>query len=139
MSDVIVRAVGDHDYEVRVSNRGSETNHRVRVPDGFLDQFDGADLDEVTVVEESFAFLLEREPATSIMGEFALTVITEYFPDYPAELRRRLSENRSEAEDRSDPESLSENRSEAEDRSDRASLSENRSEAEDRSDQGGTA
>ena len=85
-----MQAVGDHEYQVRVGDGGSETNHRVRVPDGFLDQFGRPDLDEQRVVAESFAFLLEREPAASIMGEFALTVISDYFPDYPDELRRRL-------------------------------------------------
>ncbi len=88
---VAVEAVGDHEFEVRVSDGEAETVHRVQVPDGFLDQFDDPDLDEETVVEESFAFLLEREPAKSIMSEFSLTVISQYFPDYTADLRRRLS------------------------------------------------
>jgi len=36
-------------------------------------------------------FLLEREPATSILREFALSTISDYFPEYPAEMLRRLS------------------------------------------------
>ncbi len=89
LSDVSVEALGQHEYEVRVSDGDAETRHRVHVPDGFLDQFD-AGVDEQTVVEESFAFLLDHEPASSIMGEFSLTVIADYFPDYPDDLRRRL-------------------------------------------------
>jgi hypothetical protein len=42
------------------------------------------------VVRESFAFLLEREPNTSILGEFSLDVISRYFPEYSQELPRRL-------------------------------------------------
>ncbi len=38
----------------------------------------------------SFEFLLEREPATSILREFSLDVISRYFPGYPAEIRARL-------------------------------------------------
>ncbi len=91
MSEVAVEALGSHEFEVRVSEGDAETSHRVHVPDGFLDQFDREDLDEETVVEESFAFLLDHEPASSIMEEFSLTVISDYFPDYPDDLRRRLA------------------------------------------------
>ena len=41
-------------------------------------------------MQESFAFLLEREPASSILGQFELTVIGRYFPEYEQEIRRRL-------------------------------------------------
>jgi hypothetical protein len=33
--------------------------------------------------EASFEFLLEREPASSILSQFALPVIERYFPEYP--------------------------------------------------------
>lgn len=44
-----------------------------------------------TLVGESFAFLLEREPRDSIMREFELPIIGRFFADYPEEIRRRLS------------------------------------------------
>jgi hypothetical protein len=50
----------------------------------------GADNVEL-LVRESFSFLLEREPASSIMSEFSLDVIEQYFPEYREELGRRLS------------------------------------------------
>ena len=34
------------------------------------------------LVEESFDFLLQREPKESILSEFDLSVISRYFPDY---------------------------------------------------------
>jgi hypothetical protein len=42
------------------------------------------------VLEESFRFLLEREPNTSILERFELPVIARYFPEYEREIRRRL-------------------------------------------------
>ena len=48
-------------------------------------------MDDETLVKESFEFLLEREPQTSILAEFPLTTISQYFPEYLDELRRRLS------------------------------------------------
>jgi hypothetical protein len=42
------------------------------------------------LVRASFAFLLEREPVTSILRNFDLAVIENYFPEWRAEMRKRL-------------------------------------------------
>jgi hypothetical protein len=42
------------------------------------------------LVRETFAFLLEREPRSSILARFDLPVVERYFTEYPAEMRRRL-------------------------------------------------
>ena len=39
----------------------------------------------------SFAFLLDREPAGSILPRFSLDIISRYFPEYPTELRQYLA------------------------------------------------
>jgi hypothetical protein len=70
-----------------VTEGSAATDHRVTVPPGYLEEL----ADPEVVVRESFAFLLEREPATSILPEFALPEIARYFPEYPAELPRRLA------------------------------------------------
>lgn len=48
------------------------------------------DEDLERIVRASFEFLLEREPASSILPEFSLDVIGRYFPEYEDELPRRL-------------------------------------------------
>ena len=40
-------------------------------------------------MRQSFAFLLEREPAGSILPRFDLTVIGRYFPEWREEMRSR--------------------------------------------------
>jgi hypothetical protein len=82
MPDIIVTPLADRAYEVVVDG-GSR--HRVTVPERFGDD----DLERV--VRVSFEFLLEREPASSIMREFSLDVISGYFPEYEDELPRRLA------------------------------------------------
>jgi hypothetical protein len=62
----------------------------VRVPAELLDDLGLAGVDRELVVRESFAFLLEREPASSILGEFSLDVVPRYFPEFYDELRSRL-------------------------------------------------
>jgi hypothetical protein len=45
--------------------------------------------DPERLVRVSFEFLLEREPASSILAEFDLSDIARYFPEYWDELARR--------------------------------------------------
>lgn len=39
------------------------------------------------LIRASFEFLLEREPAASILREFDLKVIPEYFPEYEKDIQ----------------------------------------------------
>ena len=43
------------------------------------------------LVDETIAFLLEREPKESILRSFDLTVVGRYFPEFDAEIRSRLA------------------------------------------------
>lgn len=79
------------EFGVEVTEGTQTTGHRVRIPEGFLDDMLLAGADQETIVRESFAFLLEREPSTAILPEFSLTDITRYFPEYPEELQRRMT------------------------------------------------
>ena len=81
MAQIAVSALGERDFEVTIDG---SSRHRVSVPASFGDE----DLERV--VRVSFEFLLEREPASSILREFSLDVIGRYFPEYPDELPRRL-------------------------------------------------
>lgn len=81
MADIAIRCVEGRTYEVTVDGT---SRHRASVPARFGDE----DLERV--VRVSFEFLLEREPASSILPEFSLDVIGRYFPEYEDELPRRL-------------------------------------------------
>ena len=89
MREIDVSPLGGGAFRVTVT--GTETTtHRVTIPQGMLEDLG---LDGVTpdaVIRESFAFLLEREPNTSILPDFSLDVIARYFPEYPQDLLRRL-------------------------------------------------
>jgi hypothetical protein len=66
------------------------TSHEVSVPAGFPASLGCGHVDPEELVRVSFEFLLEREPATSILREFSLDVISRYFPGYPAEISALL-------------------------------------------------
>jgi hypothetical protein len=65
------------------------TEHRVRVTQTDLDRW-AEDRSAEELLAESFRFLLEREPNTSILASFDLPVINRYFPEYDWEIRARL-------------------------------------------------
>ena len=90
MGDIEVTPQGDGRFRVDVTAGGSQTSHQVTVPPSYLEELGLADAGDERVVRESFSFLLEREPATSILGEFELPVIERYFGDYRSEIGRRL-------------------------------------------------
>jgi len=88
--DVTVRASGSGVYQVVVGRGPTATEHEVTVPARMVDDLGLPGTDEAILVQESFAFLLEREPASSILRRFELTVIGRYFPEYEEEIVRRL-------------------------------------------------
>lgn len=90
MTEIKVTPLEEGAYGVEVIEGNTPTTHRVTVPDSLLDRLGLADADREVVVRESFEFLLEREPPTSILQEFPLDAIERYFPEYPQELPRRL-------------------------------------------------
>ncbi|MGH7564120.1 MAG: hypothetical protein ACREK5_06830 [Gemmatimonadota bacterium] len=89
MAEVQVTPEGDDVYRVRVRDADGSSEHRVTATAEQVERF-GAGAEPATLIEESFRFLLEREPKESILGRFELPVIARYFPEYPEEIRRRL-------------------------------------------------
>jgi hypothetical protein len=92
LGEIKITAAGPHEFGVEVVDGGETTSLRVIVPPSLLAGWSMEDADEEEVVRESFAFLLEREPAGSILPEFSLAIISRYFPEYGREVPARLGE-----------------------------------------------
>jgi hypothetical protein len=88
MAPIDIVPAGEHRYVVTVRSRGATTDHEVEVPLALLDAVGMNPADEEHLVRISFEFLLEREPATSILRRFDLDVIGHYFPEYITTVRR---------------------------------------------------
>jgi hypothetical protein len=78
-------------YAVTIGDGTTTTTHTVRVPDGLPEALGCAQVPVVDLVRSSVAFLLEREPPTSILRTFSLEQIGDYFPEYRATMRRTLA------------------------------------------------
>jgi len=83
----IKREEGGSTATVRVNASGEKTEHIVRIADEDLERYGATD--PIDLVRRSFEFLLEREPATSILREFRITDIERYFPEYPTVILAR--------------------------------------------------
>jgi hypothetical protein len=85
---ITVKHLAGDEWQVTVQ-AGVTTHHRVRVTQPVLERLaDGRSAEDL--LQESFRFLLEREPNTSILPSFDLSVISSYFPKYETEIRQRL-------------------------------------------------
>jgi hypothetical protein len=88
MAQITVTRQTDGTFHVQTP---AGTSHNVSVPAGYPGSLGCADVGPEELVRASFEFLLEREPASSILRKFSLDIISRYFPDYPAEIRARLA------------------------------------------------
>ena len=75
--------------EVTFEDRSRPSRHTVTVSDADLHRWGTGDGEAAVedLVRRSFEFLLRREPASSILPRFELSVIQSYFPEYDEELK----------------------------------------------------
>jgi hypothetical protein len=81
MAEIKVAKINETTFQVTVVAQ-STTTHEVNVRTGYAQKLTGGKISSTQLVEKSFEFLLEREPNTSILRSFDLSVIARYFPEY---------------------------------------------------------
>jgi hypothetical protein len=79
-----------YDFQVTVQGESSQTRHQVTLGKAYYKRLTGGNVSPETLVQESFRFLLEREPKESILRSFDLSVISDYFPAYERVIKKRL-------------------------------------------------
>lgn len=91
MTSIVVTALGNDRYGVKITEGDITTGHRVAVAPDLLDDLGIADADPVEVVRQTIGFLLDREPSTSIWEHFPLDQVAQHYPDFYDELLTRLA------------------------------------------------
>ena len=81
MQTLSLKRLDAQTYEV-VVNAATPTEHIVSVTPAYAEKLAGGRMSVEELVRHSFDFLLEREPNTSILRRFDLSVIARYFPEY---------------------------------------------------------
>jgi len=87
--DIVCEPIGDDwTCSVTISADDGTTRHRVGVTGPDLARLDPGSGDPHLLVDRSFRFLLQREPASSILGAFDLMDIARYFPEFETTIAR---------------------------------------------------
>ena len=86
---ITVKKLDNTTYRVVVEGR-SMTSHMVRLPDHYYERLTGNKVEPEILIEKSFEFLLQREPNTSILRSFELSVIGHYFPEYEETIKSQI-------------------------------------------------
>ena len=89
MPRIDIESIGPELYRVVVSDALSRSAHEVRLRSNALERF-GHGATPERLIEESFRFMLEREPKEAILSRFELPDIQRYFPEYSEEIESRL-------------------------------------------------
>ena len=77
-------------FKVTVSGSVA-TQHEVTVTDIALYDLTSGRTTKEELLDFSFKFLLDREPNTSILSQFDIIVISQYFSEYESELLQILN------------------------------------------------
>lgn len=81
MQTISIEHIGANTYKVTVQGK-STTEHSVTINPNYAQQLTLGKTSDEILLQKSFEFLLAREPNTSILRNFDLSVIARYFPEY---------------------------------------------------------
>ena len=89
---ILIKELADEEFQVTVNEKNS-TSHNVTLTDDVHQNLTNGKVSKKELIEFSFKFLLEREPNTSILSSFELSVISGYFPEYIKTVKEWSTEN----------------------------------------------
>ena len=90
MATIHIEAAGISKYHVSIDERGRTSRHTVTATPADVARYAPEGTSPERLIHASFEFLLEREPASSILPSFALPVIERYFPEYAKVIREQV-------------------------------------------------
>ena len=85
-----IEKVTEDVFKVTVSGN-LVTQHEVTVTDIAYNHLTNGRATKEELLYFSFKFLLDREPNTSILSKFEITIISQYFPEYETEVHQILT------------------------------------------------
>ena len=83
--DIRITPISEEIYRVQVSGI-TETMHSVSMTDLDYERFTGGRKPKEQLVLFAFEFLLKREENTSILREFSICNVNEFFPEFEKEV-----------------------------------------------------
>ena len=87
---ISIQISSNNEYEVTVRSN-TITTHLVTLSDEVHKNLTNEQVTKEELLEFSFKFLLDREPNTSILSSFELTIISRYFSDFEMSVKNWCS------------------------------------------------
>ena len=87
---ISIKIVSNNEYEVTVNSK-TVTTHIVTLSDEIHNKLTKEKVTKEELLDFSFKFLLDREPNTSILSSFELTIISRYFSDFEMSVKNWCS------------------------------------------------
>ena len=87
MASIKITEIEKDKFIVEVSDN-VKSSHNVVITDKVYQELTNSMISKYELLEKSFAFLLDREPNTSILTNFEIQIISHYFSDYTNCVRR---------------------------------------------------
>ena len=87
MASIKITEIEKDKFLVEVSDN-VKSSHNVVISDKVHQELTNSMISKYELLEKSFAFLLDREPNTSILTNFEIQIISHYFSDYTNCVRR---------------------------------------------------
>ena len=81
MPSIKITEIEKDKFLVEVSDN-VKTSHNVVICDKVYQELTNSMISKYELLEKSFTFLLDREPNTSILTNFEIQLISNYFSDY---------------------------------------------------------
>ena len=81
MSIIKIKEIKKDEFNVEVIDKKT-TFHKIIISDKIHKELTSGLVSKIQLLEKSFEFLLEREPNTSILTNFEIQLISNYFSDY---------------------------------------------------------
>ena len=86
MADISIVEIDSSTYQVTVAAKNT-TTHIVTIQADYAQKLTNGRISNKELLKKSFEFLLQREPNTSILRSFDLSVISRYFPEFEGEIK----------------------------------------------------
>ena len=92
---IAIKRIDNDNFSVLISSK-KDTQHTVKFSDKQRDLYELDHIQKDVIIKFAFDFLLGREPNTSILTNFSIDLISNYFPEFETKLKKNFNKSKGE-------------------------------------------
>tara|TARA_Y100000991_G_scaffold77770_2_gene58506 strand:+ start:2101 stop:2394 length:294 start_codon:yes stop_codon:yes gene_type:complete len=90
---IAIKRIDNDTFSVSISSK-KNTQHIVKFSDKQRDLYELGHIQKDVIIKIAFDFLLAREPNTSILTNFSIDLISNYFPEFETKLKKNFTKSK---------------------------------------------